>query len=123
MALHRHIPVTEILFLLFVYILDIVYKFGLLVFWLDSCHGAGGSPNHRICDPQVIPFWTALGVPLGVDFVVLLVLILFITRSPLSQARTGWHVLLTWALCLLYALWAVISAFVIWRLPFFDAPL
>lgn len=101
---------------------DLCWKFFTLIFWLDGCSGAGGDPYHRICNEQLVPAWLALGTPLFLDLVLLIILLLILTLPPIRTLKPEFREIVMVIAILSYAAWAFISAFVIWRLPFFDAP-
>lgn len=69
-----------------VYLLIVPFKSSLLYLaLLDSCHGAGGLPYDRICNPAIVPYWLSIGFPSFIDFVVLLLILLVLVFRPSSQ--------------------------------------
>src|SRR4051794_36011742 len=64
------------------FLLDAAWKFMSLIFIRDSCHGAGGDPNRRICEDTLVPFWLSLSIPLLLDTLLIGSLIAVLDSSP-----------------------------------------
>lgn len=113
------ITLKEVYLFGFFLLLDVGWKFLMLIFLLDGCHGAGGNPNRRICAESQVPFWMGLSVPLFVDALLIGLLLVFLA-TPLAKRLNP---IIRSAIYVLLAFIILLSGALIWRLPLFSARL